>query len=140
MKAINQTLSTQWLKKARLNLRLNQALSVNLPSEIARSTQVIGLDSGILKLACDAPVWATRLRFMEPQLKRQLNAAGIECLGIRTRVLPANRSGRKPNIVRRPDMSQARGNAIHAMAKDTNDSELGAALRRLAQRGRGKSD
>lgn len=134
MKTPANTLNPHWLKRARQNDRLGQLLQDLVPEVAFPHMQVIGIDSGILKLACDSAAWATRLRFMEPQIKRHLNAQGIECLGVRTRVLPDDAGKSPAKHPTRPQMGPASGTALEEMAKTTESAALQAALERLATR------
>jgi len=96
--------------------------------------QVVGISAGKLSLACDAPVWVTRLRFMEAELTRRLDEAGIECQGLRTRVVAGDAP---PSRARRqaPELRADSSRALRDLAAHCTDERLGAALRRLASRG-----
>ncbi len=134
MKDIHSSLNPDWLKKSRQNQHLEQLLHPCLPPAMRAHVKVAGFSGGKLSLACDAPAWVTRLRFMEAELTRRLGEAGIECHGLRTRVTASDAAPqRAPRQA--PELRPASCRALRDLAAHCTDERLGAALRRLASRG-----
>ena len=65
------------LEQARALETLTQALRAELDGALAARCQVIGLRDGILSVAVAGPAWATRLRYLAPDLAAQLARRGL---------------------------------------------------------------
>lgn len=84
-----------------------------------------------LVLHTDSPAWATRLRFLTPQLLSQLRGRYPGLASIRLHLLPQNAA--KPTPKRPPRHSAHGGELIRAGAATVADPDLRDALERLAE-------
>ncbi|MFV3405587.1 DUF721 domain-containing protein [Pseudomonas sp. NY15463] len=130
------------LRKARpLRLLLNQAerlehlqrlLESQLQPAAREHCHVASWKDGTLLLVVTDGHWATRLRYQQKRLQRQLQ--GMEAFANLSRIIfkvqpplvPAKREGHAPVL------SQQAANSIHASAEGISDPKLKAALERLA--------
>lgn len=53
-------------------IKLNQIWQVEIPSELSEHTRVANFREGYLIIECDSAAWATRLRYLLPDMKRTL--------------------------------------------------------------------
>ena len=94
------------------------------------------LENGRLTLVTDSPVWGARLRFLAPELLASLRATHGEIKECRVRVQPTCLPTRPPEPAQRAvSMSPATANLLLAAAEAQAGTELGLALRRLAEVG-----
>ncbi len=106
-----------------------------LADEFRGHWQLVNLRGEELLLQCENTAWATRLRFMQSELLRQLREDGMHKLQIiHVRVAPKPAPSTPPAI--RRELSEQAAADIKSAA-DGMAPELAAALRRLAGR-RGK--
>jgi len=85
-----------------------------------------------LVIYVDSPAWASRIRFSARQLSQKLAEAGESAQKITVRVIVGSRPKRPPRgPVRHLSGNNAR--LLAETAEQLDDSELGAALRRLAR-------
>ena len=90
------------------------------------------ITEGKLSLTADTAAWATRLRYLAPDLARGLAEAGVTEVKIRTR--PLGR-GSQINATRRlAKLSPAVADHLRTAADHIGDAGIAAALRRLATR------
>lgn len=100
------------------------------PPSLARSSQVMQLEHGILTLAANNGAVAAKLRQMTPELVRQLQLRGCEVTGIQVRVqvtLPPITHTATP-----ASMSAQGKQQLSDLAATLTDSPLKSALQRLA--------
>lgn len=116
----------------RLETRLRQLL----PAELADHARVGQLKGKCLILYADSPAWAARLRFLAPQLVKQLGEKGaVKSATIRVKVLPTA-AHPQPTRRRQPRLSEDTRRLIEQTARGIDDEKLASALRRLARRRR----
>jgi hypothetical protein len=102
---------------------------------------VAAVSADVLTLGTDSQAWASRLRFLEPQILQSARDAGLPpARRVRLRVDPTWRPAPTP----RPDAAPpartpAAGAALAALAAGEPSPALAAALRRLARRHGGES-
>jgi len=110
-----------------------------LDAESIAHIHVADLSNGKLLLHADSTAWATRLRYLSPQLLRCLQhsppLAGLHHIEIR--VVPLSQPA--PPVQQPSFMSASSAAIIDSNADSLSDSTLRAALKRLARRGRSKS-
>ncbi len=60
-----------------------------LPSKIAKHVESAGIEQGRLTIGTTAAVWASRLRYLTDDLRKQLGAAlRIDILSVKIRIVP----------------------------------------------------
>jgi hypothetical protein len=115
-------------QSAQQHARLAERLRALLPD--AAAPHLVGVVDGDdeLTVYVDSPAWATRLRFLLPDLQRRLQRDGRRA---RVRVLPAEGSRRPlPPRVNRPSTDAV--DAVRGAARDTPPGPVAIALERLA--------
>lgn len=94
------------------------------------------LENGRLTLVTDSPVWGSQLRFLAPELLdslRETHGAIKECrVRVQPTSLPTMPSGQTHRAI---GMSPAAARLLLAAAEAQAGTELGLALRRLAEAG-----
>lgn len=102
-----------------------------LPAELAAHCLSAGMRDGTLVVHTDSPVWATRLRYLAPQLISVLAHEHRTLREIKVRVL-LERTGapRQHNAARKSALAAA---IIHDNARHTKQRPLRDALLRLGQ-------
>lgn len=122
------------LKLLELEISAQKALLAQvcqvLPGDLAAHCVAAQQRDRQLILHADSPVWATRLRYLAPQLLSVLQPAHPTLHQVTVRLLVA-RTTRQPvhTSARRSDAAAA---IIHDSAKDTKQAELREALQRLS--------
>lgn len=122
--------------EARSGDRLLAALRRALPADLAAHLGAAHLRDATLVLVADGPAWATRLRFLEPELKAALDARTrrvVRRVQVRVGPPPVSRAAPARPPVARP-LSPAARAALESGAAGVADPELAATLRRLARR------
>lgn len=117
---------------------MDTLLAELLPAPLNAHCRILSIRHTILVLAADSPVWAARLRFHAPQLKKQLagQLPGKRCT-IHVRVRPPETvpPPQPPKPVTRPGRQGVA--ALQQVARSISDPELKTALLRLANRNAG---
>jgi len=124
------------LERARKLSRLERAVLQLLPAEIAAHCKVLNLKNEILVLATPTPAWAGRLRFVVPDLTKQLKCQlGLE---IRHVELKIHLEGLEIQSVAkaRPHMSLRSATLLAQTAESVSHPPLQEALLRLAAKTR----
>lgn len=114
---------------------LLQAVRRALPPPSDTHCLHAGLRQGALTLTCDSPTWAARLRFAAPQVQAALRGVYGTITSCRVRVQP--QSLVHPRGGDRPRLSPEAVSHLRQAAEDSEDPQIAAALRRLAQAGAG---
>lgn len=100
------------LKKADLLRGLNDTLSQEFDSTLAKHCRAVNMRGSVLVLAVDSAAWATRLRFQTTDLVSQFRAAGFPGLSsVEIVILPPNK-----DLAATPAPSQARLTALRPPA------------------------
>lgn len=124
------------LQQARKLRAITAVLSEQLPEYIRAHCQAGYLDEKYLVLIVDNSAWATQLRYLVPQLKKQLIQNGLlnEQQAVRIKVVHEVSSKRLSTLP--PPLPLSRNNA--ALLRNTADSmaddELKSALLKLSRR------
>lgn len=119
---------------ARRHAQVSDLVRAALPREVAGHCLGAVVAADEVTLYVDSPAWATRLRFLAPNLLQQLAATGIHARHCRIRVQPpGDRVEAVPVPPRLPQASAAASDAVGSAAASTESSDLAAALRRLAR-------
>lgn len=90
------------------------------------------ITAGTLSLTVDTAAWATRLRYMAPELARSLAEAGVTVVKIRSRPGPGGTLVKQTRRLAR--LSPATVDHLMMAAEHIGDAGIAAALRRLATR------
>jgi hypothetical protein len=117
--------------------RLREMVASALPAHIAQQCQLANLRGETAVFICSSASWATRLRYMEPQLGellQRLEGGAVRRLQIRV-ATPAAAPAPAASQ-RNAALGEGAVSAIERAAALIGDPDLSAALRRLA-RGRG---
>ncbi|MGD9168452.1 MAG: DciA family protein [Candidatus Thiodiazotropha sp.] len=121
-------------KQLSVHEALLQQLRQLLPPPLDSQLKTVALQHGNLTLFVPSPVWASRFRYLLPQLQNQLLISGIQVAKVRTSILP-NESTKplKTKMRSRPMINQAASKQMRELAKTINDPFLRDALIRLSQ-------
>ena len=125
------------ISQARLLTEVKIIVNQVIDYQIAEHTDVAKVQGGLLTLICDSSVWATRLRYMEPQIIKKLHQFSmlkklkkIE-IKVRPSTLPVSEQPDKPK--RRAELSQDAANKILSDSEAISDPILQSALKKLAR-------
>jgi hypothetical protein len=112
------------------------AVQARLAPPLDQHCRYADLEKGRLTLVTDSSVWGARLRFLAPELITSLRETHGEIKECRVRVqptcLPTPSLAQAHPVIR---MSPAAANLLLAAAEAQGETELGLALRRLAEAG-----
>lgn len=117
---------------------LEQRLLSRLPTPLRDHCRVGCIRNNTLIILVDSAAWATRLRFLAPQLVNQLSRDGSVTLSkLEVRIRPQNGPAGSPPAVRTASGLSAENAAlITSLARSVGDEKLSRALQRLARRRR----
>ena len=118
------------LQRAQEHRSNSERVRRHLPADLAAHVSGALLEEGRLVLLTDSPVWASRLRFVEPRLRAELGHSSE----IRVKVLPSGSRGRaaKKTPPKARSLSSRSAEQLRIMANAISDPQLSQALRRLA--------
>lgn len=113
--------------------RLNSLVHDRLPAPLSIHCRVGNYKGGILTIHVGSPTWASKLRYLIPDLRKDLMgyAEFKDLLEIRLRTIaqPSTPSARR----RRPRMPKEAAVLLNSLADRISSRSLAAALRRLAR-------
>lgn len=113
---------------------LNRILLAYLPSHLHEHASVARLDAEAWVVQTDSSAWATRLRYLLPNLRQPLSEQlGIQLPPPRIRIAPPNVPPPAAPPPRRMNISDRTVDALEGAARNFPDPRLGAALQRLAE-------
>jgi len=118
------------------NRRLLQAVRSKLPSPLDTHCLHASLESGVLTLVTDSPVWGSRLRFFAPELMQISIAKQGPVEKCRVRIQPPHaprENGEQKRHVNK--LSEETVKLLFEAADGLGETELANALRRLAKIG-----
>lgn len=112
-----------------------------LPDDLAAAVHTAVLSQGCLRLGVSNSAWASRLRFLAPQIRLWLAGWSHEAVAsLEVHVLVAANTP-SPKVADAPRTISAASRAhLEAVAQTSTDPRLAAALRALAHSGGGQSD
>ena len=124
------------LERAKKLQRLERAVLQLLPSELVAHCKVMNLKNETLVLAASSSAWAARLRFVAPELIKQLECQ--HALNLRTVQIRIEPEVAEIQTVRhrKPTLSMASGTLLAQTAQNVNHPALQEALYRLAAKAR----
>lgn len=119
--------------KAQRIRAINEVLQHALPSDLAPHCRTMSLKADTLTIEVDSSAWATRLRYLIPDLKYQLRdfTATADVESVHCRVRPAAQT-EPPARKNTPHLSQTSASVIRSAAESISSPALKAALLRLA--------
>ena len=114
---------------------LNRLLNALLPSYLQNQVSLQSVSPQQWILQTESAAWATRLRYVLPGLRQQLEAELKKPVPeLKLRIEPrADKPPTRPQ--RRLTLSASAAELLKSTARNIKDEKLGAALLRLAQRG-----
>jgi hypothetical protein len=114
-------------------LRVRDLLPPTLRSHLLAAAQ----SDGVLTLNLDGPAWATRVRYLAPDLIEGLADTGI--IGVKTRARPRGAKPTRQTPQRMPRLAPAVVDHLLAAADAMTEPAIGAIFKRLAERQRSKA-
>lgn len=113
--------------------RLNGLVHARLPSPLSAHCRVGNYKGGILIIHVGSATWASKLRYLIPDLRQALAThgefQGLVEIRLRTIADPST----PPNPARRPRMPKEAAVLLNSLAERISSKGLAAALRRLAR-------
>jgi len=107
-----------------------------LPSPLKEQIRAAVLETRTLSLFVDSPVWASRLRYLAPELIRQLKRQGLIINQVRTRIVPESRRKGGSHERRHLLLSEQSAELLRKTAATLTDDSLREAMLRLSSHGR----
>jgi len=138
MQRIQKLLNTQGLlaqlkKQLAQQQTLLEQVRASLPSPLNEQLLSAVLNSRTLTLLVHSPVWASRLRYLAPQLLRQLRQQGLVIEQIRPRIVPAQGAKRQTQARQPVVLSPHSAESLRQAADALKHGPLQEALRRLSR-------
>ena len=118
--------------------RINRLLRAYLPPHLRDHARVTAIGPERWTVQTESAAWATRLRYVLPELRQQLGAElgqAVPPLRLRIEPLADDHADTRP---RRLTLTRHNAHVLEGAAETVDDQKLGAALRRLARHGRGR--
>lgn len=106
-----------------------------LPSPLNGQIRAAVLETRTLSLFVDSPVWASRLRYLAPELIRQLKRQDLIVERVRTRIVPESRRSSGPRERQRLLLSAQSAELLRKTAATLTDESLRKAMLRLSNHG-----
>ncbi|MES9969711.1 MAG: DciA family protein [Candidatus Thiodiazotropha sp.] len=115
---------------------LYQQLIKLLPTPLDTQLKAAVLQNGTLSLFVPSPVWASRFRYLLPQLHKKLQSHGIHVDQVRTRILPSDSAKPKIERNRHPiTLSPEVRKQLRQTAEAIDDPSLRDAILRISHHG-----
>jgi hypothetical protein len=121
----------QLMVKAQTLSALHRHFISVAPPYLAQSSQVLGLQSGLLSIAVGNAAFAAKLRQLAPELVVMLQNRGCEVSGIRVKVQVSFQ--RSPPVATPRKLGKTAKDALNGLSQTLDDSPLGLALKKLAE-------
>lgn len=141
MKTIQQfisshtTLATLGKRLSTQRVLLEQVRAL-LPAPLSGQLQAAVLETRTLSLFVDSPVWASRLRYLAPELIRHLKRQDLIVDQVRTRIIPGQLKRRAASGGNRLQLSARSAEQLRQAAATLTDEPLREAMLRLSSHGR----
>ncbi len=123
------SLGEQLSRQASLMQQVKSYLSPPLDTQI----QAAVLKDQTLSLFVNSPAWASRLRYLAPQLIRQLKQSGMIVNAVRARIIPASGSAAKGRQLHRPVLSEESAESLRRTAESLEAGALRESMLRLSR-------
>jgi len=125
------------ISQARILTDVKIIINQVIDYQIAEHTDVAKIQGGLLTLICDSSVWATRLRYMEPQIIKKLHQFSmlkkLQKIEIKVRPSTFKPPEQQEKPKRRAELSQNAANKIVNDSEAISDPALQNALKKLAR-------
>ena len=129
----NQTTLGQLREQLKAQESLTGEVRSLLPSPLNEQLRGAVLKGRRLTLLVNSPAWASRLRYLAPQLMRQLRQKGLLIEQIVPRILPEQGKARVGRPARIPLLSRQSADTLRQTAESLEPGPLREALRRLSR-------
>ena len=138
MKSVQKLLSRQGtLAQLKEQLMAQQSLTEEvrkqLPEPLNRQLQGAVLKARRLTLLVSSPVWASRLRYLAPQLQRQLRQSGLAVDQVVPRIVPEQGKAPPKRRTRARPLSAQNAELLRQTAKSLESGPLQEAMLRLSR-------
>lgn len=138
MKSIQKLISTQSTlaslgDQLTCQAKLMQQVKACLTAPLDEHIQAAVLKDQALTLFVNSPAWASRLRYLAPQLIRQLKQAGLIIQEVRARIIPEAGMGMKSRQRHRPILSEESAETLRSTAEGLEAGALREAMLRLSR-------
>ena len=121
------------LKHAKTLQQLNTKIVAQLPETLSKHCFVMNFKNQVLTLGTTSSAWAARLRFVAPDLLKQLECQhSLNCQSIQIRVIPQGDPIAPTASGERMKLSLGNASLLAKTAKTIDHPELKEALFRLA--------
>jgi hypothetical protein len=127
------SLTKTLMRKREQQLKLLRDVEQLLPDSLAGHCLAAAREQGRLVLFVDAPVWASRMRFLAPDIARQLQGKHGQMQGVKIRVLPTRQCASPPRKRPTARLSSSTRLLLVQVAAGIADPSLKSALERLAR-------
>jgi hypothetical protein len=134
MRSLAFYLSDELKQKSREQRFFNTILHQVLPAPLNQHVWAAGVDSGVLKLQTDSPVWATQLRYQQHELIKQLNTDPAIHLRKCQIAVSQRRIDRFDQQTRLQKLSSSAKKSIKSSTATLSDPELKALFEKIANR------
>ena len=139
MQSVQKLLGRQGtLAQLRQQLKAQQNLTEEvrklLPAPLNQQLQGAVLNARRLTLLVNSPVWASRLRYLAPQLQRQLRQSGLAVDQIVPRIVPERSKSPSGRYARARPLSTQNAELLRQTAESLEPGPLQEAMLRLSRR------
>ncbi|MET0051473.1 MAG: DciA family protein [Candidatus Thiodiazotropha sp.] len=112
---------------------LLEHVRASLTAPVDQQVKAAVMHNGCLTLFAESPAWASRLRYMAPQLQRNLAARAIPVTRVEVRISPAALAVRQASGRHAEPMSEHSSESLRLTAETLADEGLKQALLRLSR-------
>ncbi|HID83471.1 MAG TPA: DUF721 domain-containing protein [Chromatiales bacterium] len=135
MQPLKHYIGTELKEKAQANHLLNTVLKRLLPSPLNQHVWVVGIEKNSLQLMTDRAVWATRLRYQQRELLKQINSdPDLKLTEIEITVSSQASRISKHDQLQRKTLTTSAKKAIRNAALTVTDEEIRTIFEKIATR------
>lgn len=120
-------------KELALQQQLMEQVRACLPPPLDQQLLAAVLNGRALTLWVNSPAWASRLRYLAPQLMRQLGRLGLMVEHLHPRIIPAQVIGKRGGRRQPTKLSENSAKLLRQTAEALEDGPLQEALKRLSR-------
>lgn len=135
MQPLKHYIGTELKEQAQANHLINTVLRRLLPSPLNQHVWVIGIEKNCLQLMTDRAVWATRLRYQQRELLKQINCDPALKLN-EIAIVVSNQAAwaSKQRQIQRIGLTPSARTAIRRAALTVTDEEIRGIIEKMATR------
>ncbi|MEJ2425934.1 MAG: DciA family protein [Candidatus Thiodiazotropha sp.] len=115
------------------NAELLERVRSCLPPPLDQQVRAAVMHNGYLTLFTESPVWASRLRYIAPQLQRNLMGKGVPTTRVQVRITHESVAPKRVRVRRLEAMSEQSSESLRLTAESLSDRDLKQALLRLSR-------